>query len=188
MKALPKLLFALTAVAAFSLAYPASVQAVPTTYQYTGNHFTIATGPYTTSDFVTAMITLATPLGPNFSGTVTPTSFKFTDGVQIITTHTATFSFFFFQTGPAGEITAWFFDANFQRGVGGPFSDIQSSTQRTFPVLDVGSIGARFGAAVDDPGTWAVAATPDTGSTLSLMTLTLMALGLVARRFKRAAC
>ena len=28
---------------------------------------------------------------------------------------------------------------------------------------------------------------PDAGSTLSLMTLTLMALGLVARRFKRAA-
>ena len=30
-------------------------------------------------------------------------------------------------------------------------------------------------------------ATPDAGSTLSLMTLTLMALGLVARRFQRAA-
>ena len=30
----------LTAVAALSFAYPASVQAVPTTYQYTGNPFT----------------------------------------------------------------------------------------------------------------------------------------------------
>ena len=29
-----------TAVAALSLAYPASVQAVPTTYLYTGNPFT----------------------------------------------------------------------------------------------------------------------------------------------------
>ena len=29
-----------TAVAALSFAYPASVQAVPTTYQYTGNPFT----------------------------------------------------------------------------------------------------------------------------------------------------
>jgi len=48
-----------TAVVALSLAYPASVQAVPTTYQYTGNPFTEVSGPYTTSMFVTAMVTLA---------------------------------------------------------------------------------------------------------------------------------
>ena len=63
MKALPKILLALTAFAALSLAYPASVQAVPTTYQYTGNPFTFAIGPYTTSDFVTAMVTLAGSTG-----------------------------------------------------------------------------------------------------------------------------
>ena len=56
-----------TAVAAFSVVYPASVQAVPTTYQYTGNPFTDVSGPYTTSDFVTAIVTLAGPLPPNFS-------------------------------------------------------------------------------------------------------------------------
>ena len=75
-----------TAVAALSLAYPASVQAVPTTYQYTGNHFTDVTGPYTTSDFVTAMVTLAGPLGANMPLTeVTPTAFTLFDGVQTIT-------------------------------------------------------------------------------------------------------
>ena len=57
MKALPKILLAATGVAALSLAHPASVQAVPTTYQYTGNPFTDVTGPCTTSDFVTAMVT-----------------------------------------------------------------------------------------------------------------------------------
>ena len=39
----------------------------------------------------------------------------------------------------------------------------------------------------DQPGVWRAGHVADTGSTLSLMTLTLMALGLVARRFKRAA-
>jgi len=37
MNALPKILLALTGVAALSIAYPASVQAVPTTYQYNGD-------------------------------------------------------------------------------------------------------------------------------------------------------
>jgi len=45
MKALPKILLALTGVAALSLAYPASVHAVPTTYVYTGHHFTVAAPP-----------------------------------------------------------------------------------------------------------------------------------------------
>ena len=36
-----------TAVAVLSIAYHASVQAVPTTYQYTGNPFTYAYGVYT---------------------------------------------------------------------------------------------------------------------------------------------
>ena len=80
-----------TAVAALSLAYPASVQAVPTTYRYTGNPFTFVSGPYTTSDFVTAMVTLAGPLGANMPLTdVTPTAFTFSDGVQTITNHNAT--------------------------------------------------------------------------------------------------
>ena len=85
MKALPKILLALTGVAALSLAYPASVQAVPTTYRYTGNHFTDVCGPYTTSMFVTAMVTLAGPLGANMPLTdVTPIAFTFFDGVQTI--------------------------------------------------------------------------------------------------------
>ena len=107
MKALPKILLALTGVAALSLAYPASVQAVHTTYQYTGNPFTDVSGPYTTSDFVTAMVTLAGPLGANMPSftPVSPTAFTLSDGVQTITNLTSTRAEFWFATGLTGAIT-----------------------------------------------------------------------------------
>jgi hypothetical protein len=76
MEALPKIVLALTAVTALSVAYPTSVQAVPTTYQYIGNHFTHVSGLYTTSDFLTATITLAGPLGANENFTQSPLSFS----------------------------------------------------------------------------------------------------------------
>jgi hypothetical protein len=112
MKTLSKILLALTAVAALSLAYPASVQAVPTTYHYTGNHFTDAHGPYTTSDFVTAMVTLAGPLGANMPLTeVHPIAFTVTDGVQTITQLDTRGFGFFMSTDAFGHIAAWRFDA-----------------------------------------------------------------------------
>jgi hypothetical protein len=101
-----------TAVAALSLAYPASVQAVPTTYHYIGNPFTEVVGPsYTTSDFVTAMITLAGPLGANMPLTeVTPIAFTLSDGVQTITNNGPGFVFFalfLFATDASGAISMW---------------------------------------------------------------------------------
>jgi hypothetical protein len=55
-------------------------------------------------------------------------------------------------------------------------------------IHDQGATETGFGANFASPGTWTtVGAVADTGSTLSLMTLTLMALGVAARRFKRAA-
>jgi hypothetical protein len=46
-----------------------------------------------------------------------------------------------------------------------------------------------IGSNSDMPGLWVKqpSGVPDTGSTLTLMTLTLMALGVAARQFKRAA-
>src|SRR5262245_43995641 len=98
-----------TAVAGLSLVYPASVQAVATTYTYTGNPFTTVTAPYTTSDFVSGMLTLASPLPANMPfTTVTRIAFSFFDGHQRITHRNAGFSSLFqFATGPTGEITEW---------------------------------------------------------------------------------
>ena len=183
MKALPKILLALTAFAALSIAYPASVHAVPTTYQYIGNPFTEVVGPsYTTSDFVTAMITLTGPLGANFSGFVSATAFTFSDGFQTITDISAFASNFFFKTDAAGAITNW----DLVVVNNNPFGSI--TTANSTNVFDEAFFFTDSGLVRDDPGKWSVAgAVADTGSTLSLMTLTLMALGLVARRLERAA-
>ena len=177
-----------TAVAALSLAYPASVQAVPTTYQYTGNPFTRAFAPYTTSDFVTAMVTLAGPLGANMPlTTVTPTAFTMTDGVQTISNHNATFVIFQFATDATADITDWEVVVK-----AGEFPAIGTFHNAPLPQPATSDIAGHapgvFATNSDNPGEWSVhASAPDAGSTLSLMTLTLMALGLVARRFQRAA-
>ena len=201
MKALPEILLALTAVAALSVVYPASVQAVPTTYQYTGNPFIFASGEYTMSDFVTAMVTFNAPLQPNTPfHEVHPTAFTFFDGVQTITNLDIFPSneppVFIIATGDTG-IREWLielftFDPETQVGhridsanppffIGGGFlADIVIS--------GVEGPNESFAQSGNHPGTWTGAlAAPDAGSTLSLMTLTLMALGLVARRFQRAA-
>jgi len=191
MKALRKILLALTAIAALLVAYPASLQAVPTTYQYTGHPFTDVSGPYTTSDFVTVMLTLAGPLGANMPLTqVTPAAFTLFDGVQTITNLTANgATSFFFATDASGSIIGWTVLASIIDGTGG--HQIESFNTVGIAMFDEGSTThpdgtGESGLNFDAPGTWA-RRVPDTGSTLSLMTLTLMALGLVARRFQRAA-
>ena len=187
MKALPKILLALTAVAVLSVVYPASVQA-DTTYTYTGNPFTSVSGPpYTMSDFVSGMLTLAGPLAPNFNGFVTPIAFSFSDGVQTITNLTPGLGqslTFHFQTGPTGVISDWTVDVFL---FGGEEIDTAKNPLGA-TTIDFGLMpGEAFGQITNNPGVWAtVPGVPDTGSTLSLMTLTLMALGLVARRFQRA--
>jgi hypothetical protein len=173
------------AAAALSLAHPASVQADPTTYRYTGNHFTFATGPYTTSMFVTVMLTLADPLPANFDGTVTPTAFTVTDGVQTISNHNAITAEFQFVTDATSIITQWHVGVALD-----DFPNIDTFNLPTIQVIEDDAVDENIdvGANNDSPGVWSVnASVPDAGSTLSLMTLTLMALGLVARRFQRAA-
>jgi hypothetical protein len=116
---------------------------------------------------------------------VTPIAFSFFDGQQTITNIDATSYDFEFETGPTGAITGW--------GIA-----IRSTGQRLIitendPVLAVDDDGrlaqGQFGDNTGSPGTWTSPAqgVPDTGCTLSLMTLTLMALGVAARQFKRAA-
>jgi hypothetical protein len=146
-----------TAVTALSIVYPASVQAVPITYQYTGNPFTFVTDPpYTTSDFVTAMVTLAGPLGKNRPLTlVTPTAFTLSDGVQTITNLTSTSFLFRFATGPTGAITVWGIVVAIGQGDGR--AQIFTINEPVF-VADAGTtvLGTFLGLNRRDPGTWSV--------------------------------
>ena len=156
-------------------------------YQYTGNLFTFATGPYTTSDFVTVTITLADALEPNFSGFVALPGFTFSDGVQTISVRNAFHGVAtaFFVTDATGNITEWATGA-------GSLTGFIATDNDPFGVIDIGRIlgpPGEIGANEDQPRVWTihVITAPDAGPTLSLMTLTLMALGLVARRFQRGA-
>ena len=84
------------------------------------------------------------------------------------------------------SIRAFFYDPSDIVGVTFPHGVRQIGTRNT-PTgqVDDGLLsGFGFGRNTRSPGAWVV---PDAGSTLSLMTVTLIAFGVVARRFKRAA-
>jgi hypothetical protein len=156
------------------------------TYTYTGNPFFNASAPYTTSDMVTGSVELSSPLAANLGLTmVTPLAFSFSDGVQTITNSNALVSSVSFATGPTGAITVWNVDLL------SPNGEIGTVGGGSLVTGDGGTIDNPFSAASnhDTPGTWTTVTpqVPDTGSTLSLMTLTLMALGVGARRLKWAA-
>ncbi len=81
------------------------------TYTYTGFFFAkgAASAPYTTSDFITVEFMMATPKAvwaPASSGPavqITPLSYRFTDGHQILTFSNST-AFFEFATGGAANV------------------------------------------------------------------------------------
>jgi hypothetical protein len=163
----------------------AAVQATPITYTYTGTPFTTVTGPYTTSDKVTGSVELMNPLGPNMSLTfVTPLAFSFFDGVQTINSSSFTFANMSFATGPTGAITQWIVQVGTNTGI------IQ--TANSIAAFDSGRLlpdGTGSGLVVfqPNPGTWSTTSVPDAGTTFGLLSLSVTALGVATRQFKRAA-
>jgi hypothetical protein len=157
-----------------------------TTYVYTGNPFTTAVAPYSTNDFVTAMVTLASPLGANMPLTqVTRLAFSLSDGVETITDQTlGVGSTFDFATGPTGKITEWYVAVDIFPF---PTGEIRTRSQPGEQAYDWGISRGQEGSVFDHPGTWTTGApsAPDAGSSLALLSLSLTALGVTARQFKR---
>ena len=172
----------LFAVALTAGLVPQPLFAVPVTYVYTGNPFTNVSGPYTTSDRVTARVTLASPLPANMSlQIVTSLAFSFSDGVQTLTNLTPLASpSFSFQTDASGNIFAWIVGvATAQAGI--------FTVNTADNVFAKGFSDDGEGQILRTPGTWSRASVPDVAPTFTLLALSATALGVAGRRLKPAA-
>lgn len=161
-------------------------------YSYAGNPFTtfysMVPGPpvdYDAGGFVSGEFTVASALGDDFSGNVTPTQFSFSNQLFAITNNNDSpghFSFYI-QTSDTGAISQWTIDFF----AGDPFGlaiDTSNSGDSTSSIGPTTFIEASN----SDPGNWSYnpAVTPLPPS-LSLFALGLGALGLFGWRKKRKA-
>jgi PEP-CTERM motif len=154
-------------------------------YTYTGQDFQVATGVYSTSDFVSGSFTLASPLGDNeVDDSLTPLSYSFSDGVQTITSASPPSDVTFdVSTDASGNIEGWFINLE------SPSPYFQISTQTTPNQEDLGVNGGSEGYNFLDEGSWTMtssgpSAVPEPGN-VALIGLGLVAIGLVRRKVQQ---
>lgn len=190
---------------ALSLCCLVTEQARAATYTYTGGFYPAALiidntppiGTYTTSMNETGSFNLATPLGNNFSGLITPTAFSFSDGRNTITDSNASESSFNLTTDGSGTIIQWVIHVAI---IGGSVIGGQNISINTTKGADDLFFGERTsingpaccfkfdGARSESVGTWTVDAAVVTPvpAALPLFATGLGALGLLGWRRKRA--
>ena len=181
---------AIVCATALSAMLPASSSA-DTIYTYTGNGFSFASSPYTSTDSVSGWIDLSAPLGiSQFTLTITPVSYSFYDGVQTITNSNAAAGAFFgdIQTNSSGDIILWSISMS-STTTGGTIATDKG--QSDVPFDEAFSLLAGVGSAgnTDHPGTWlfvttTVSTTPIPAA-LPLFASGLGAMGLLGWRRKR---
>jgi hypothetical protein len=148
------------------------------TYTYTGNDFQSASGPYTTSDFVSGFFTLASALPDNMAfGTITPVTYSFTDQVQTFTSVSPPPNVTFeVATNATGQIDEW--DVSLQNGLN-VVSTVSFSS-------DFGEMPTSEGLVIGSPGSWVQSggtSAPEPG-TMGLISLGLVAVGMARRRLR----
>lgn len=179
------LLLVFASVCFFAFPRPAAAGAVR--YTYTGNPFSTLTChgiPCPPGLGLTGSFTLASPLGDNFSGNITPLTFSFSAGpLQSISSSGCEpstcglggpFASFWVQTNASGAITAW---SIYLCTIGNCQYDIVINTVYTpdmpgpFSEYDEDNNGDLFGINHNDPGTWSSAMpTPEPSSLLLVAT------------------
>ena len=161
------------------------------TYDYTGNLFTSATGPYTTGDSVAGSMTFTSPLADNLSSSpVTPNTFLFSDGVQTVMQGTSSGSSFSVSTNALGEISGWNIVLFSNTCLFANSCVVQTNTNSP-NAQDIGEIALAggfiaFGSVTNNPGTWTTPVTPTPlPAALPLFAGGLGVMGLLGWRKKR---
>lgn len=135
-------------------------------YIYTGNAFTTAAAPYSTSDFVSVSFTFANPLlGNTTNSNTTLISWTITDQVDSLDSASALLTSYSFSTDASGNISSWDITViSFAQlfGGGGPTistTSIQTDCSTASCVEDLGENNSGTHAAnnFSDPGTWTLA-------------------------------
>jgi hypothetical protein len=166
--------------------YASCAMAGVITYTYTGNDFTQANSPSSTSDFVSGFFTVTAPLGDSLSAvSISPSTYSFSDGVQTMTNANSSIDYFDISTDGSGNISGWIIWV-YQNGIPG---EDYIYTATYIPVLtseatDVGLNAAtgEGGDNVSDPGRWTESPSPTPEpSSVALMSIGMLALAFVAR-------
>jgi hypothetical protein len=155
-----------------------------TVYSYTGNPFNTFNGlAFSGRDSVTGEFTVASALGDNFSGTVLPSQFSFSNGLFSITNFNLPSSVFDIQTSNTGEIIGWSISLSIAQG--GIGASILMSNLGDHGSI-IGPTTFSSGGNSGNPGAWSspIAATPLPAS-LPLLATGFAALGLLGWYKKR---
>ncbi len=162
-------------------------------YTYTGNPFTSAYGLLSTTDRVTGSFTLPTAIGDDFNGEIHPSQYSFTAGDGVIFDQSTPNGGIQLniQTDALGYITGWYVgvfinnvaDAN---TCGKPKSFTACFATEDDANLDAPTYPVSAGVNDNSPGTWSDTATHSAEapepSSLEILTIGLLALGIVARK------